>query len=304
VEIVEKIIVIGPASQLLGMNTVLKTGLDFVKTEYKTFPDGENYLRIKIDEDSKLKGKEVYVIQTLGASSHADQNQRLLELLMIVSSLKRMKASKIIVIVPYLAYARQDKVFRPGESVIAKLICAMIENAGADEFWTIDIHAEHILEAFSIPTINLYPMKYLADYVKSLGLSNPVVVSPDKGAVERSKSFAAFFGKNVPVEIFSKERDVISGDIKMTGKLNVEGKEVIIADDIISTGGTMASAIKIAIKSGANKVFAVGTHCLLIQDAITRILQAGANVIIGTDTIDNPFSNVTMADLIAETIQK
>ena len=142
----------------------------------------------------------------------------------------------------------------------------MIENAGADEFYTIDIHADHVLSVFSIPAFNLNPMKLLADYVKTQDLKDPVVVSPDKGAVDRSKSFAEFFGKDVPVEVFSKERDVVSGDIKMTGDLDVDQKDVIIADDIISTGGTMASAIKIAKKSGARNVYAVGTHPLLIQD--------------------------------------
>ena len=300
----DKLIVIGPASQLIGMRTVLKTGLDFVQTEYKTFPDGECYIRIKIDDESIIKGKEISVIQTLGASNHVDQNQRLLELLMMISSLKRMKASKIRVFTPYLAYARQDKAFRPGESLIAHVICNMIENAGADEFYTVDVHAEHVLETFTIPAVNLNPMKLLAEYVQTLDLQDPVVVSPDKGAVKRSKSFARFFGKNVPVEVFSKERDVITGDIKMTGKLNVDNMDVIIADDIISTGGTMSSAIKIAKKSGARKVYAVGTHLLLIQDAISRILHAGANEIIGTDTLKNPFAKVSMADLLSKAIKK
>jgi ribose-phosphate pyrophosphokinase len=223
---------------------------------------------------------------------------------MMISSLKRMHAGKIRVFVPYMAYARQDKAFRPGESLIAHDICKIIENAGADEFYAIDIHAEHVLKAFNIPAFNLNPMKLLAEYVKLKKLQDPVVVSPDKGAVERSKSFAEFFGKHVPVEIFSKERDVITGEIKMTGELKVDKKDVIIADDIISTGGTMSSAIKIAKKSGARKVYAIGTHLLLIQDAITRIMDAGATEIIGTDTLQNPFSQVSMAELIAEEILK
>ncbi len=300
----DKLIVIGPSSQLLGMRTVQKTGLDFVQTEHKTFPDGECYIRIKIDDESKIAGKEMIVIHTLGASNHADQNHRLLELIMIISSLKRMKAKKVRVFTPYLAYARQDKAFRPGESLIAHVICKMIENAGADEFYTVDVHADHVLESFSIPAFNLNPMKLLAEYVKTKNLKDPVVVSPDKGAVKRSKSFAQFFGKDVPVEVFSKERDVITGDIKMTGELNVEKMDVIIADDIISTGGTMSSAIKIAKKSGARNVYAIGTHLLLIQDAITRILDAGANEIIGTDTLKNPFAQVSMADLLSEAILK
>jgi len=189
----DKLIVIGPSSQLLGMRTVQKTKLDFMQTEYKTFPDGECYIRIKIDDESTIKDNEIIIIHTLGASNQADQNHRLLELVMIISSLKRMHAGKIRVFVPYMAYARQDKAFRPGESLIAYDICKMVENAGADEFFTVDVHADHVLKSFSIPAHNLNPMKLLAEYVKSMDLRNPVVVSPDKGAVQRSKSFARFF---------------------------------------------------------------------------------------------------------------
>lgn len=295
-------IVIGPSSQLLGMRTAIKTGLSFVQTEYKKFPDGECYIRIDVEDESIVAEKEVIIIQTLGAGNHADQNQRILELLMMISSIKRMGAKKIRIISPYLAYARQDKVFRPGEALIANLICKMIETAGADEFYTVDVHAEQVLKSFSIPAINLSPMKLLAEYVKTLDLRDPVIVSPDKGAMKRSKSFAQHFGKNTLVEVFSKERDVITGEMIMTGTLNVKNKDVIIADDIISTGGTMASAIQISKKSGARKVYAVGTHLLLIEDAIARILHAGVDEIIGTDTIQNPFAKVSMTDLLADAI--
>lgn len=299
----EQIIIVGPASQLLAMRCAKEMGIDTLSTEYKTFPDGERYLRINVTNDEQLKGKEVIIIQSTGSSAAGDQNQRYFELFMMISTSKRMGASKIKVVVPYFAYSRQDKVFRPGECLFAQTLCKQIENAGADEFYTIDMHATHVLDAFTIPTHNLDPMKLLAESLKSLDIKDPIVVSPDKGAVDRSKAFASYFGENVEVAVFSKERDVVTGQIKMTGELPVSGKDVIIADDIIATGGTMASAIKISKKSGARKVYAVGTHALLIVNAVHTIMSAGTDVIVGTDTIDTPVSSVSMAKLLAENLK-
>jgi ribose-phosphate pyrophosphokinase len=142
-------------------------------------------------------------------------------------------------------------------------------------------------------------MKILAEYIKSLGAKDIVVVSPDKGAVERSKAFAQHFGDDIPVDYFEKSRDVKTGEITMTGKLSLKDKDVVVSDDIIATGGTMATAIKLAKESGARKIYAVATHALLLQNARFRILEAGADEIIGTDSIDNEVSKVSLAKLIA-----
>ncbi|MHA1339526.1 MAG: ribose-phosphate diphosphokinase [Promethearchaeota archaeon] len=299
----EKIIIAGPASQLLAIKTAREMNVELLTCDFKTFPDGESYVRIDIDDESKIEGKEIIIIQTTGASSVGDQNKNIIQLFNMISAVKRMKAEKIKVVIPYLAYARQDKVFRPGECMFAQTLLKMIESCGADEIFCIDLHAPEALNVLNIPAHNLNPMKYLADYLKNMiKVKDPIVVSPDKGAVDRSTAFARFFGENVPVEKFSKERDVVTGEIKMTGELKVKGKDVIIADDIIATGGTMALAINISKKSGANHIYAVGTHPLLIKNAVTRILNAGADMIIGTDTIDNPVPMVSMAKLIAENL--
>jgi ribose-phosphate pyrophosphokinase len=143
-------------------------------------------------------------------------------------------------------------------------------------------------------------MKLLADYIKSLGAKDIVVVSPDKGALERSKAFARHFGENIPVDVFEKKRDVKTGEITMSGELSLEDKDVVIADDIIATGGTMASAIKLSKESGAKKVYAAATHALMLENAKFRILNAGADEIIGTDSIDNEMSKVSLAEIIID----
>jgi ribose-phosphate pyrophosphokinase len=126
------------------------------------------------------------------------------------------------------------------------------------------------------------------------------VISPDKGSVQRSKDFAKYLGENILVEFFEKQRDVKTGQITMSGSKDLKGKNVIISDDIISTGGTMATAIKLAKESGANKIFVVATHALLLQQAKFRILNAGADEIIGTDSIDNEVAKVSLAKAIAD----
>lgn len=297
---VKKILIVGPASQILGVKIAQELEIEAINTEVKRFPDGENYLRINIENETLIADKEVIIIQSTGPSYSGNQNSRLMELFMMIDSVKRMGAARIIVVAPYLAYARQDKPFRPGESQFAYVIFRIINSMGIDEFYSVDIHAPEVMDECSCKAINIDPMKLLADYVTSKGAKDIVVVAPDKGAIERSKVFAKHFGENVPVDVFEKERDVKTGEIKMTGTLSLKDKDVVIADDIIATGGTMASAIKLARKSGANKIFAVATHALLLDQAKFRILKAGADEIIGTDAIDNEVSKVSLAKIIAD----
>ena len=299
----EKILVIGPASQMLGVRIGRELGIKSVNTETKTFPDGENYLRINIDDKTFFKNKEVIIIQSMGPSARVNQNARFLELLMMIESVKTLGAVKTIVIVPYLAYARQDKPFRIGECTFAKNILKIINSFGIDEFFTVDIHNPEVLEELSCKAINIDSMSILAEYIQSRGAKDIVVVSPDKGAIERSKAFARHFGENVPVDYFDKKRDVKTGEITMKGQLSLKNRDVIIADDIIATGGTMAQAIKIAKENGANKVFAVATHALMLQQATYRILDAGADEIVGTDSIDNEMAKVSLAKAIADYLQ-
>jgi ribose-phosphate pyrophosphokinase len=296
----KKILIAGPASQILGVRIAQELGIEAINTEVKIFPDGENYLRINIEDETLIADKEIIIVHSTGPSSSEDQNSRLMELFMMIDAVKRMGAAKIIVVAPYLAYARQDKVFRPGESQFAYVIFNIINSLGIDELYVVDIHAPEVLDFCSCKAINIDSMKLLADHIISKGARDVVVVSPDKGAIERSKAFANHFGENVPVDVFEKERDVKTGDIKMSGNLSLTGKDVVIADDIIATGGTMASAIELARKSGANKIYAIATHALLLGQAKYRILKAGADEIIGTDAIDNEVSKVSLAKIIAD----
>lgn len=295
-----KILIAGPASQILGVKIAQELGIEALNTEIKLFPDGENYLRINIEDETLIADKKVIIVQSTGPNSSGNQNSRLIELFMMIDSVKRMGAAKIVVVVPYLAYARQDKVFRPGESQFSNVIFNIINSLGIDELYVVDIHAPEVLEFCSCKAINIDSMKLLADYITTKGAKDIVVVSPDKGAIERSKAFAKHFGENIPVDFFEKERDVKTGKIKMTGALSLKGKDIVIADDIIATGGTMATAIKLAKKNGAHTIYVVATHALLLDQAKFKILKAGADEIIGTDSIDNEASKASLAKIIAD----
>ncbi|MFW9771019.1 MAG: ribose-phosphate diphosphokinase [Candidatus Heimdallarchaeota archaeon] len=296
----EKVLIVGPGSQILGVKIANELGIPAINTEFKNFPDGENYLRVNIEDKKIIEDNEVIIVHSTGPSSSADQNKRLFELFMIINSIKLMKPKKIIVVVPYLAYARQDKAFRIGECPFGEILVKILNSFDIDEFYTVDIHNPEILRNFSCKVININSMEILADYIKSLKAKDIVVISPDKGAIERSKAFAKHFGDDIPVEYFEKERDLKTGSITMTGQFDLNNKDVVIADDIISTGGTMAEAIKILKKSGAHKIYAAATHALMLQQAKFRILKAGADDIIGTDSIDNELAKVSLAKVISK----
>ncbi len=272
-----------------------------LNTEAKTFPDGENYLRINIEDETLIQGNEITIVQSTGPSANSSQNARLFELFMMIDAVKRMGAGKVIIVIPYLAYARQDKIFRPGESKFAETVLGFIDSMRINELYVVDVHAPNVLEELICnKVVNIDSMKILAEYLLTLGLRDIVVVSPDKGAVERSRAFARHFGENIPVDFFEKKRDVKTGEITMSGSLSLKNKDVVISDDIIATGGTMANAIKLAKQSGARKIYAVATHALLLEQAKYRILTAGADDIISTDSIDNETSKVSLARAIAD----
>ena len=298
-----QIVVAGPASQTMSVKVAHLLNARLYSTENKVFPDGECYLRIQVEDVGDFRGKEVTLIQSTAGNAWGDQNQHIMEIIMMISAVRRMEAAKIRVVIPYFAYSRQDKAFRPGESIFAQELLRWIQAAGATEFYTIDIHTTSIFKALTIPAFNLDPMEVLALEVKTRNLANPVVICPDKGAFERSRAFARFLGDGVPVIQLNKTRDVVTGKATMEGTLPVEGKDVIIADDIIATGGTMALALGIAKKAGAASIYAVGTHPLLIKNAVFKLLNAGVTEIIGTDTLSSIAMQASMAQVIADAIQ-
>lgn len=289
------IVVPGPASQDLSRKVadILKSNI--VSVIFKTFPDGESYLRL----DGDVKDEEVVIVQTTGPP----QDMHIMQLFLMVNAAKDLGAKKVIAAVPYLAYARQDKRFLPGEPISVETFIKLIEASGIDQFLTVNIHKEDVLKKFSIPAENLSAITLLAEHFKNKGLTEAFSLAPDKGALELAKEADKVLGGGCGW--LWKERDRLTGEIRVEEKkFNIKGKDVIVFDDIISTGGTIAAAVKMLKTQGARRVYAACVHPLLVDEAQRKIMQGGAEEIVGTDCVPSSVSVVSIAPLIAEALAK
>jgi len=287
------IVVPGPASQSVGQKIAEILNARIVPVNLKTFPDGEYCLRFEGD----LKDEEVIVVQTTGPP----QDTNIMQLLLMLDTAKDLGAKKVTAVVPYLAFARQDKRFLQGEVVSAETLVKLIEACGTDRFITVNIHAKNTLKRFSVPTENLSAITLLAEHFKSRGLDGAFSLSPDKGAIKLAEEADKVLGGGYGW--LRKERDRYTGEIQVEEKsLNVEGRDVIVFDDIISTGGTIARAVKMLKTQGARRVYAACVHPLLIGEAKKKITESGAEEIVGTDSIPSSVRTVSLAPLIAEAL--
>ena len=289
------IVIPGPTSQSLGKKVAERLNARMVPVNLKAFPDGEYALRFEGD----IVDEEVVVVQT----TEPPQDTNVMQLLLMLDTAKDLGAKRVTAVVPYLAFARQDKRFLAGEAVSAKTLVKLIEACGVDRFVTVNIHTKDILNNFSVPTANLSAITLLAEHFKSRGLDGAFSLSPDKGAVglaeEADRVLAGGCGW------LRKERDRYTGEIQVEEKsLDVKGKNVIVFDDIISTGGTIARAIKMLKSQGARRIYAACVHALLIGDAKTKIIESGAEEIVSTDSISNSVKKVTLTPLIVETLTR
>ncbi len=287
-------IILGPASSVLGEKLSELTGLEKIQVGQRTFPDGESYVRLLGD----VKSEHVIIVQT----TSAPQDTRIMQLAFMVNAAKRNGAKKITAVVPYLAYARQDKAFLPGENISIETISAMLHVAGIDTLITVNIHAEDTLSRFPFPSKNLSAIPYLAEYFVEKGYKGAFALAPDKGAMYIAKQAQKILGGDAGH--LEKQRDRQTGQTYQKAlNIDVKDKTVIIFDDIVSTGGTIVGAAKILRDLGAKQVFVACVHPLLIGDAERRMQNAGIIEIIGTDSVPSKTSKVTLAPLLAKEVQ-
>jgi ribose-phosphate pyrophosphokinase len=279
----------GTSAQHIATNLAKELQQPLLHTTFKRFPDDEFYIRIL----DPLEGEDVIIVQT------AYPDSKIIELLLMQDALREAGAKKITVILPYFGYSRQDKKFEEGEAISARAIAEHI-SVQADSVITVDPHKEHILRFFTVPAYSCSAVSTIAQYLKEKNID--FVLAPDKGAKDRAKEAATF----IDCQYDYLEKTRIDGTtVKITPKkLDARNKHVAIIDDIISTGGTMANSIKELKKQGAKKVFVACTHGLFIGGAKEKLLSAGCDEIISTDTIENEFSKVSVAHCIAETLFK
>ena len=286
----EKLVLAGPASEELGRSVAENLGLPLLGAEFKVFPDGES----KFTLNEKVSGRSVLLVQ----STHAPVDQHLFQLLLASHQLSE-EGAKVTAVVPYLAYARQDKEFLPGEGVTLGVIAHLMRSVGVRRLVTVDIHSAEGLALFSFPTYSVSAVPSLVDYAKEkFDLKDPVVISPDFGGSKRTEAFAQLYGAKFLQ--LSKTRDRTTGDVSVKeSRLDVEGKEVVIVDDIISTGGTVRAAAEAVLKQGAKKALAVCVHGLFVGDAVEKLEDASVGPIVCTNTVPGKYSKVDVADALS-----
>ena len=282
----------GSASQKLAAKIAKELKMPLIPIETRRFPDGERYIRIKGEIDD-----EVIVVQSTGYP----QDENLIELFLILKNLKCMGIKKIKVVIPYFGYGRQERRFKSGEAVSAVIIADLLEFAGADEIFCINLHEENITEFFQIPVHNLSAMLPIANYIKE-NLDNPVIIAPDKGALGFAKEIADI----LQCEYDYLEKTRISPEVVETKpkNLDVKGKDAVIIDDIISTGGTIVNAVEILKEHGATKVIVSCVHPVLVEDALLKIFATGVDDVIATDTLLSDVSMISVAPLVADALKK
>jgi len=283
----------GGASKDLAKRLARKLKAVYIQTETKIFPDGESKITLR-----KIPKKSVILVVQ---STYPPVDTNLLQALSIISQVRKI-SSRTFAIIPYMGYARQDKQFLSGEVITMSVVAKMLQSAGAKKVIVVDIHSNTALNHFNIPTENISAVPELANYFKKLNLKNPLVVSPDVGGSSRSKKFASLLKTDFIV--LKKHRDRKTGSVSIqTAKMDVQGKDLILVDDIISTGGSIIKAAQFLKKQKCKRVFVACTHGLLVEGAEKKIRKAGVSRIISTNTIPGNTSKVDVSGILAKSVQ-
>ena len=294
----------GNASKAVAVAVAAQLGLPLGKSEVKKFSDGE----ISVSLQESVRGSDVFVIQ----STCDPVNDNLMELLIMIDALKRASAGRITAVMPYFGYARQDRKAKARDPISAKLVADLITAAGADRILTMDLHAPQIQGFFNIPVDHLLGVPILVPYFieKFKDIHDEIVaVSPDLGSVGRVRNFAERF--DAPIAIIDKRRPKANVSEVMNIIGNVEGKRVIIVDDMIDTAGTLCNAANAIVeRGGAKEVYACATHGVLSGPAIERIENSALKEVIILDTVEADESKksdkikfVPVAPVFAEAIE-
>lgn len=264
-----------------------------VPVTFKVFPDGESYIRL----DGNVGGEEVVIVQTTGPP----QNTRLIQTFLMADTARNLGAKEVKTVIPYFAYARQDKRFLSGEAFSVKTVMTLLEACGVNSILTVNSHNPEVLKTFRVPVNDLSAIGLLAEHFKNKGFEGTFSLSLGKKAMDMAKQANEVLGGGY--DCISTKRDRITGNVKIEKKsLPLKNRRVIVFDDIISSGGTMAKAVKAVKDQGARKIYAACIHPLLMDDAENKILMSGANGIVGTDCISSSVSVVSVAPLIARAL--
>ena len=293
----ELLIVAGPSSAELAEKIASYLKSEIITVNTQLFSDGECKIRMP-----NVKGKYCVVVQSL----YPPTDRHILQALMIIKKCRDDNADNICNLAPYMAYVRQDRAFLEGEFPSMSLIAKLFESVGARRMITLDIHSLRALTYFSIEVENMSSIPLFADYVKTnMHLHEPLVVSPDLGGRKRVEELSKILG--IDFLVLDKVRDKYSGEVSINSKEIRDvavGRDILILDDIISTGSSIIKATEILRKNGAGKIYAMCSHSLINENNIRRILDSGVQDIISTNSIPNPFAKVDISPSLASGIRK
>jgi ribose-phosphate pyrophosphokinase len=264
----------GRASQYLADEIASIRGGKLGEINIAQFSDGE----IQPSFEETVRGQDVFLIQSTFPPS-----DNLFELLLMIDAAKRASARKIIAVMPYFGYARQDRKDKPRVAIGSKMVANLLTAAGVDRIITMDLHADQIQGFFEVPVDHLYASSIFLPYLKGLNLDNMIIAAPDTGGTKRANSYSKFL--NVDLAICYKQRKVANEVANMTVIGDVAGKDVVIIDDMVDTAGTLTKAAEMMMEHGATSVRAVCTHAILSGPAYERIENSVLTELIVTDTI-------------------
>lgn len=286
-------IIAGKSSEDLAKKLSRKIKANLVKVQIRVFADGES----KITLSGKISKRKSIVIQSI----YPPVDTNLIQALSLISKAKET-SSEVIAVIPYMGYARQDREFLPGEIVTMKVLGKLFKGAGASKIIAVDIHSLIGFKHFSIKTKNVSAIPELVRYFKKLSLINPLVISPDQGGKERAQEFAKELGSEYIA--LEKKRDRKTGKVQIKTKNldKVTNRDLILVDDMISTGGSIVKATQFLKKQKCKKVYVACTHALLMNDAEKRIKKAGVTKIISANTIPGKTSIVDISNTITKAI--
>ena len=291
-------IVSGRASRYLADKIAKSYGQKLGEIQIITFADGE----FNVSFEENQRGKHVFIIQ--GTFPPAEN---LIELLMLVDAARRSSVRQIIAVIPYFGYARQDRKDKPRVPITAKLIANILTASGINRIITIDLHADQIQGFFDIPVDHLFASSLFVEYIRELHLRNLVFASPDTGGTRRAAAYAKALDTGFVICYKQRSKANQIETMQLIGDVN--GKDVILLDDIIDTGGTITKAAQIMVENGASSVRAMCSHPILSGDAIERIEKSVFDEVIVTDTIplkkESPkIKTLSTAPLLAEVIKR
>ena len=275
-------------------------GIPLGRCKVSAFPDGETF--VKIEEN--VRGQDVFVLQ----STSPPTNHHLMEMFIMIDALRRASASRITAVLPFYGYARQDRKDQPRVPITAKLVANLIVGAGAHRALTMDLHAQQIQGFFDIPVDHLYAAPVMYEYLRKKNIEDLVVVSPDAGGIKMAHAYSEVLGCGLA--IVAKRRKSATEIESMTLSGEVDGKSVLLVDDLTETAGTLTEAARLLKAQGAKSIFACVSHTLLNDLGIERLRKSDIDELITTDTVHRSavegvnITTLSVAELLGEAIKR